>query len=932
MASFMVFLRVVLLVLTELSVLLCDVAAATDKRSDALELDGVAERHTSNTMGYQDDDGHYNRGSNRDYDRRGGGGGGGYRNDDRDYDRRGGGGGYRNDRRRRSGGGGYRDDRRNDRGGGYRNTKRRRTDYGGGGGGGPKLNAAPAVDMGAASSKLVQLLVRVADARARKTTDAEIPLADNLDALAGAIADKELDDGRRVAGQLVLVARASPLGARAFGALAALLAAKREGWATMVADAAGEAFMAALTCDPPRRVDAKLCLLLLVDLAARGVVETDGDRGLESLLRRLADAFDEPPASPAARDRADLCAGLVAAAAAAGAPGGFVSALERHVANRRAASARLRALGAPAASAPVDSLEALVFGLRDCAACRFDAVEVNSFGAPSPLPEVACAFTVPNWASCASGVRPTLPAAEDAMDDDGGLSALERAVLAEAAVDVVACFRPGARWDGIVLGSKAATAHQLDAVDELLSDDVKGALGPQVAAVVADALLAVVAAGAPVDAGFSSTEAPAKRGRADPGLDALHAVLELCALSPTGFAPKFANAVELFFRELDDVAAPAARRVAEFFAHFLSNTKFAWPYWSYWAAVADEDACDAQRRFVCCLLEHCVRLTYVDRLKCADGFPEALHALLPALPEARALLEEETAAALARDADEAALARVVDPPEDAAGEAREPRPADAALAAAFDALGDDAAKTAAVMRGVFARGAASFTHALAPLDDAELSAALRNLVCDDDDCEAAALDALVDVWAASAQHVALLADALVRRGVVRCRAVAAWVLDPRNESPWAGSAVGASFKPHELLQVAVDRSLDLLSAAVASAAARGADAATDGVVAAQLEEAHEVALEICSRLARGLCDRDGDDSADAAAYRDAALGTLADLRATYDNAAAAALPGIARSAPAAKLPDVLQASDLRGKLDVPVPAVAAAVDRALGLN
>ena len=82
-----------------------------------------------------------------------------------------------------------------------------------------------------------------------------------------------------------------------------------------------------------------------------------------------------------------------------------------------------------------------------------------------------------------------------------------------------------------------------------------------------------------------------------------------------------------------------------------------------------------------CLLEHCVRLTYVDRVKCADGFPEALHALLPALPEARALLEDEAAATLARDADEAALARVVDPPEDAAGEAREPRPADAAFAA-----------------------------------------------------------------------------------------------------------------------------------------------------------------------------------------------------------------------------------------------------------
>ncbi|KAK7240990.1 nuclear cap binding protein [Aureococcus anophagefferens] len=379
-------------------------------------------------MGYQDDDGHYNRGSNRDY--------GGHR----DYDRRGGGGGgYRNDRRRRSGGGGggYRNDHRNDRGGGYRNTKRRRTDYGGGGGG-PKLNAAPAVDMGAASSKLVQLLVRVADARARKTTDAEIPLADNLDALAGAIADKELDDGRRVAGQLVLVARESrPSGARARRALAALLAAKREGWATMVADAAGEAFMAALT--------------------GAGVVETDGDRGLESLLRRLADAFDEPPASSAARDRADLCAGLVAAAAAAGAGRRPSPSRQRHRRGRRARGVRqrLRALDAPATSAPVDSLEALVFGLRDCAACRFDAVDVAAFDAPSPLPR--------------------------------------------------------------------------------------------------------------------SRRVHARRRRARP------------------------------------------RAAREFFAHFLSNTKFAWPYWSYWAAVADEDGCDAQRRFVACLLEHCVRLDDADR-------------------------------------------------------------------------------------------------------------------------------------------------------------------------------------------------------------------------------------------------------------------------------------------------------------------------------
>ncbi|KAH8046041.1 hypothetical protein JL722_13875 [Aureococcus anophagefferens] len=438
-------------------------------------------------MGYQDDDGHYNRGSNRDY--------GGHR----DYDRRGGGGGgYRNDRRRRSGeAAGLTTTATTRR---ATATRRRRTDYGGGGGGGPKLNAAPAVDMGAASSSSCSS----SSAPRLKTTDAEIP--------------------------------------------------SRTTWTP----SPGPSPTRSSTTAAASRAS-----------SGAGVVETDGDRGLESLLRRLADAFDEPPASSAARDRADLCAGLVAAAAA-GAPGGFVP--RSSATPRRARRPRLRALDAPATSAPVDSLEALVFGLRDCAACRFDAVDVAAFDAPSPLRR-------------SRGVH-------------------------------------GARL-GVLRVRRAA--------------------------------------------------------------------------------------------DLDGAAAPPRR--AEFFAHFLSNTKFAWPYWSYWAAVADEDG---------------------PRRSC----------------------------------------------------------------------------------GRLARGAASFTHALAPLDDAELSAALRNLVRDDGDCEAAALDALADVWAASAQHVALLADALVRRGVVRCRAVAAGSWTAQRVA-LGGSTIGASFKPHELLQVAVDRSLDLLSAAVASAAARG---------------------------------------------------------------------------------------------------------------
>ena len=134
-------------------------------------------------------------------------------------------------------------------------------------------------------------------------------------------------------------------------------------------------------------------------------------------------------------------------------------------------------------------------------------------------------------------------------------------------------------------------------------------------------------------------------------LDVLHAVLELCAIDEAKFAPQFATAIELFFRAIDDDDAPTPlqqRRIALLFAHYLSNTKFVWPYWDYWTAVVDEDDDDAQKRFVREVLERCCRLAYLDRLKVA--LPEKLHVLLP-LGLSSVDFDENTPEELARRAD-----------------------------------------------------------------------------------------------------------------------------------------------------------------------------------------------------------------------------------------------------------------------------------------
>ena len=66
-------------------------------------------------------------------------------------------------------------------------------------------------------------------------------------------------------------------------------------------------------------------------------------------------------------------------------------------------------------------------------------------------------------------------------------------------------------------------------------------------------------------------------------------------------------------------------------------------------------------------------------------------------------------------------------------------------------------------------------------------------VTEADDDQHNTLDALAAVWRSSPQHVLLLADALVRRRVLRMTSVVAWVFSRENETPFASRRFDMTF-------------------------------------------------------------------------------------------------------------------------------------------
>lgn len=745
--------------------------------------------------------------------------------------------------------------------------------------------------VGLASSQLVQLLVRVADVDARRTTDSGTSLTDNLRALSSAAAEEVGTSPDRVATLLCLVARSSPLGIKAFGVLGALLARQHEGFGSALARAVGGAISDAF--HKGRRLDARLTLRLWCEFAARGVL--DAPRTLLNLLAEAATQSSERAVADAAASM------LVACRLTTAMDDHYDGALSEYVTGARGRDALVVGIEAILTDASLPHAD----NLTDWDEGLDDNTRDAALPCTVPLEELESTESVVDGLRRMSGLEtwPTLPGLSNKL----AITQTERFWLSSLAIDTCSAFRPGARWDGIVVGDRAQLAKQLLGLSQLLRDpDVLGAEDLLSDVVVS---LACIGAPGPSDGALAGEHAIAPYG----SLDALHVALELCRESPSSFAPKLADRIELVFRDMDEVDYCNAARLAKWFALFLNNTNFVWPYWQYWSdAVEEAPEYDAQRRFLVALFDHVVRLSYVDRLKCAPNFPPTLHAYIPPSPEPdidQAPTDPQAAKALSlalEVADCAALADALDDEDESDTPVSMPLP----LAVAFTDL-DDALRCATATRAALILGRATVSHTFAALD--HMAQPLAALARGNDDCEAACLEAIATVWSKSTFHVALCADALVRRGVLRPRALVAFVLRD-DAGRWALAELTSSTAPLELIDLAVDRSLDLVAAALHAAPSQRDDNDEDDILGVQIHEASEVCLDIFAALVHKLdiIARRGDDNDEQdEAWSAAALSVLADLAARYDRAQRGKLETTRRSSPARAVPEIFDSSRLK---------------------
>jgi len=222
-----------------------------------------------------------------------------------------------------------------------------------------------------------------------------------------------------------------------------------------------------------------------------------------------------------------------------------------------------------------------------------------------------------------------------------------------------------------------------------------------------------------------------------------------------------------------------------------------------------------------------------------------------------------------------------------------------------DAENSDAKRCRAALGAALEFASATPSHAAAALD--AVAPALGQLSRGDDACEAACIDAVAAVWRDSPFHVEFLVDGLVRRGVLRPRAIVAWLFE--TESSYGVRHLEETHRAARLLDVAVDRSLDLLAAATA----RGDPELLD----AQLDEAKAVASTLFAKVAEELAafvqhpvDVDTDTYDERKNWKDVALAVLKDIVRRCRRAELAQLEAHRRSSTCRALPRVLDKDDL----------------------
>lgn len=222
-------------------------------------------------------------------------------------------------------------------------------------------------------------------------------------------------------------------------------------------------------------------------------------------------------------------------------------------------------------------------------------------------------------------------------------------------------------------------------------------------------------------------------------------------------SPVLGIIVELLFRQIPEMDVEAQDTMAQWFSQFLSTFDLKWP-WENWSYVLEAEQDEPQRLFVSNVLERCCRLSYLKYVQ--KALPESFHALLPPNPSCLSPYSEneqyEEIFGLIKAYEET---EKID-----------------------EWMKKEGSSIEMLFAAILNAGSATLSHSRLLI---EKYRSVLTDACPEDEEQVDLLNVIGRVWQNSPQHVSIMVDIVLKRGIVTLTSIAAWSFTQDNVSQFS---------------------------------------------------------------------------------------------------------------------------------------------------